>query len=262
VFELAEREPALAARLAALALRAAALFGLSGYARVDLRVDAAGAPWILEVNSNPCLSPESGYLEAAALVNLSPRDVMERIVEAALLRAEEATALGAEAVSAPGRLVLREGVLPGDLAAVERLVREAGVFSEAETALAVSLAEDALALGAEQSGHHFLFACRGERVLGYSCFGPIDGTRASFDLYWIVVGAAGQGRGLGRRLLAETEARIAGAGGQRVYVETSGRRDYAPTRAFYERAGYRPEARLADFYAPGDDKWIYVKPLG
>jgi hypothetical protein len=47
-----------------------------------------------------------------------------------------------------------------------------------------------------------------------------------------------------------------------VYVETSGRRDYAPTRAFYERAGYRPEARLADFYAPGDDKWIYVKPLG
>ncbi|MGH7286410.1 MAG: hypothetical protein ACREI8_00100, partial [Myxococcota bacterium] len=46
-----------------------------------------------------------------------------------------------------------------------------------------------------------------------------------------------------------------------VYVETSGRRDYEPTRAFYERAGYVAEARLADFYAPGDDKIVYVKAL-
>jgi D-alanine-D-alanine ligase-like ATP-grasp enzyme/ribosomal protein S18 acetylase RimI-like enzyme len=254
VFALAEREPALAARLAALVLRAAAVFGLSGYARADFRVDAAGEPWILEVNSNPCLSPESGYLEAAALVNLSPRNVMERIVEAALQRAADARA--------PGRLELRDRIEARDVPAVEQLVREAGVFSEAELALAVSLAEDALAHGAEASGHHFLLACRGERVLGYSCWGPIDGTQGSFDLYWIVVGAAGQGRGLGRTLLAETEARILGRGGRRVYVETSGRRDYAPTRAFYERAGYRVEARLADFYAPGDDKWIYAKTLG
>ena len=135
------------------------------------------------------------------------------------------------------------------------------MFSEAEVALAVSLADDALARGAEASGHHFLFACRGERVLGYSCFGPIDGTTGSFDLYWIVTGAAGQGRGLGRRLLGETEARILASGGRRIYVETSGRRDYEPTRAFYERAGYAVEARLADFYAPGDDKWIYAKTL-
>jgi D-alanine-D-alanine ligase-like ATP-grasp enzyme/GNAT superfamily N-acetyltransferase len=254
VFELAEREPALAARLAALVLRAADVFGLSGYARADFRVDAAGEPWLLEVNSNPCLSPESGYLEAAALVNLSPRDVMERIVEAARERAEDGRA--------HGRLALREHVEPRDLAAVEQLVREAGVFSEAEIALAVSLAEDALAHGAEASGHHFLFACRGERVLGYACWGPIDGTQGSFDLYWIVVGPGGQGRGLGRSLLAESEARILARGGRRVWVETSGRRDYAPTRAFYERAGYRVEARLADFYAPGDDKWIYGKALG
>jgi D-alanine-D-alanine ligase len=252
-FELRAREPALAARLEALALACADLFGLSGYARVDLRVDADGAPYVLEVNSNPCLSPESGYLEAAALVNVSPREVLARIVDAARLRSEEA--------AARGPLALRADVLPGDLARVERLVREAGVFSEPEIALAVSLAEDALVHGAEASGHHFLFADRGERALGYSCFGPIDGTAGSFDLYWIVVGAAGQGRGLGRRLLAESEARIRAQGGRRVYVETSGRRDYAPTRAFYERAGYAVEARLADFYAPGDDKWIYGKAL-
>jgi D-alanine-D-alanine ligase-like ATP-grasp enzyme/ribosomal protein S18 acetylase RimI-like enzyme len=252
VFECASREPALAARLEALVRECAAAFGLSGYARADFRVDERGEPFLLEVNSNPCLSPESGYLEAAALLGLAPRDVLGRIVDAALARAAEASA---------GRIAFRERLEPADLPALRRLVSEAGVFSDAEIELAVSLAEDALAHGAEESGHHFVLAGQGGRLLGYTCYGPIDGTAGSFDLYWIVVDAAGQGRGLGRRLLALTEQRVAAAGGRRLYAETSGRPDYAPTRAFYERAGYTAEARLADFYAPGDDRVTYGKGL-
>ena len=252
VFDCASREPVLAARLERLARACAKEFRLTGYARVDFRVDAHGEPLVLEINSNPCLSPESGYLEAAALVGLTPRDVLQRILEAALARTEEARG---------GALVHREQLEPADLPALRRLVLETGVFSDAEVELAVSLGEEALALGAEESGHHFVLATRAGRLLGYSCYGPIDGAQGSFDLYWIAVDAAGQGRGLGRDLLARTEARMRERGGRRCYVETSGRPDYAPTRAFYERGGYAVEARLADFYAPGDDKLIFRKRL-
>ena len=51
------------------------------------------------------------------------------------------------------------------------------------------------------------------------------------------------------------------AGGRRVYVETSGRAQYEPTRRFYEACGYAREAVLTDFYAPGDDKVIYGQSL-
>jgi len=44
-------------------------------------------------------------------------------------------------------------------------------------------------------------------------------------------------------------------------VDTSQRAEYASTRIFYENSGYRLEALLKDFYAPGDGKAIYCKVL-
>jgi hypothetical protein len=46
-----------------------------------------------------------------------------------------------------------------------------------------------------------------------------------------------------------------------VYIETSNRPQYVPTRAFYERCGYECEAVLKEFYGPGDDKVIFAKAL-
>jgi D-alanine-D-alanine ligase len=82
-FDFPARDRPLLAALERLARRAWSLFGLSGYARVDFRVDPRGRPWILEVNANPCLSDDAGFAAAAARGNLAPRDVIERIVDAA-----------------------------------------------------------------------------------------------------------------------------------------------------------------------------------
>ena len=60
------------------------VFELRGYARVDFRVDAGGRPWVLELNANPCLSPDSGFVAAAERAGLAFPEVVQRIVDDSL----------------------------------------------------------------------------------------------------------------------------------------------------------------------------------
>jgi D-alanine-D-alanine ligase len=83
-FGLEQEEPELADMLKRLALSAWALFGFSGYARLDFRVDPAGAPFIIDVNPNPYLTSDTEYVAAAAQAGLSYQDLIASIVEISL----------------------------------------------------------------------------------------------------------------------------------------------------------------------------------
>ena len=113
----------------------------------------------------------------------------------------------------------------------------------------------------DASGYFFAFAERSGNVIAYVCYGPIPCTANSFDIYWIAVHSDEQKHGLGKWLMTLTEDLIRHQNGRRIYVETSGRPDYLPTRHFYDRCGYSPVAELPEFYGEGDSKVIYLKVL-
>lgn len=154
----------------------------------------------------------------------------------------------------------RDTVQKGDLQAVREIIASSGFFSGSEEETAVELVEERLRKG-DASGYFFLFVEEAGSVLGYTCFGPIACTLSSYDLYWIALRDAFRGKGMGKGLLQRAEVEIGRMGGTRIYVETSSRDQYLPTRRFYEKAGYGAEAVLKDFYAPGDHKVVYVKAL-
>ena len=77
-------DPELAAQLADLARACWDLFGLSGYARVDLRMDSEERLWILEVNANPCIARDAGFPAAAAEHGLSYDSMVGLIVQASV----------------------------------------------------------------------------------------------------------------------------------------------------------------------------------
>jgi D-alanine-D-alanine ligase len=67
-----------------VARRCWSLFGLRGFARVDVRVDPEGTPWVLEVNANPCLTRDAGFIAATVEAGMRYRQVIEMILHAAM----------------------------------------------------------------------------------------------------------------------------------------------------------------------------------
>lgn len=150
--------------------------------------------------------------------------------------------------------------LPHERADVERVTLAAGNFQGDELATPLELFDGYLR-DPQVSGYNFVTARRGERVVGYACYGPTALTDGTYDLYWIVAEAEAHGQGVGRALFENVVAAIRGRGGRLLMIWTSSTPDYEPARAFYLRMGCRLESRIESFYRPGDDLCIFSYQL-
>lgn len=150
-----------------------------------------------------------------------------------------------------------------DRSRIEEVVVSSGKFTEVETATAMELVDEALSKGeasgyivavVEEAGHQ-------PPVQGYVCYGHTPLTDGVYDLYWIVVDPASQGKGLGRRLLDFVEKDVVRRGGRMLLIETSSQQTYNATIRFYQRSGYELAARIKNFYRIGDDKLVFSREL-
>ncbi len=153
------------------------------------------------------------------------------------------------------------GVGPSDRAAVVSLIEGCEVLSREEKDCAVELLDIYLS-GDEDEGYLFLMAeTGGGEPVGYICYGDAALAKGVFEIYWIVVESTARRKGAGRLLLLGAEEDCRGRGARMLVTETSGLPSYEGARRFYTGMGFREEARVRDYYKPGDDKVIYVKNL-
>jgi D-alanine-D-alanine ligase len=85
-FDFPVQDRPLLRRLEALAIDCWNIFGLAGYARVDFRVDEKNRPWVLEVNANPCLSPDAGFAAALSEAGIPYQEAVQCILASATRR--------------------------------------------------------------------------------------------------------------------------------------------------------------------------------
>ncbi|MCX8124340.1 MAG: GNAT family N-acetyltransferase [Spirochaetes bacterium] len=154
----------------------------------------------------------------------------------------------------------RDFPIEDDGDALVAILEATGFFYPEEIDIALELLNEKLKFG-DSSTYQFIFAEYESTVVGYICYGKIPLTKASYDVYWIAVDPHYQGKGIGYALLQQAEEKIRHEDGKHFYIETSGRKLYQPTHAFYLKAGYTIIAVFKDFYADGDDKLVFYKKL-
>jgi ribosomal protein S18 acetylase RimI-like enzyme len=147
-----------------------------------------------------------------------------------------------------------------DRPGLERLLSLTTEFRKEEVACAMELVDEALEHG--NSDRDYTVVCAesaGAGIVGFLCYGQTPLTRSTYDLYWIAISPAQRRRGVARSLLRHLECALREKGAAILIAETSSTPPYAQARSLYAKEGFRQEARIRDFYAPGDDKLIYCK---
>lgn len=79
-FDFQESDFPLLEQLKKISCQCWSAFNLRGFARVDFRVDRNNQPYVLEINANPCISPDSGFYNAALKSGYTFTQVVQRII--------------------------------------------------------------------------------------------------------------------------------------------------------------------------------------
>jgi ribosomal protein S18 acetylase RimI-like enzyme len=112
--------------------------------------------------------------------------------------------------------------------------------------------------------HHWVVAESGNAVVGGGYHAPEPFGDRVWNLYFLAVHPEAHGRGVGGRIVTHVVERLraAGEGVARVLlVETSSTPQYDGARAFYLAHGFVEEARIREFYGPGDDKIVFWRAV-
>ena len=150
---------------------------------------------------------------------------------------------------------------PADGERILGLARNIDLFEAHDVDVIQELWAEFAERGDAHSWYHFIVAQGQGELLGFACYGQRPLTHGTFDLYWIGVDGKLRGRGIGKILLGEVEKRVRASDGRLLIAETEGKPAFNPTRLFYLSAGYTLEARIRDFYKPGDDLVVFTKAL-
>lgn len=146
-----------------------------------------------------------------------------------------------------------------DITALLTLAEATGLFQENELEDLRGMVGEHL--GGEDEGDNFWIVDEADELLGAAYYAPESFSEGVWNLYFIGVHPTQQGKGKGTALLNYVEADLKAKGERLLLVETSGVGSFELTRTFYRKNGYDEEARIRDFYKPGDDKVIFRKAL-
>ncbi len=147
-----------------------------------------------------------------------------------------------------------------DIAEYEELARETGAYKDIE----LEILKEALSAWRQKPGDPYtLLELRDGKVLaGFAVLYRETGTEHSFDILAICVEPSYIGKSVADRLVALVEEEIQGSESSAILrFETSASKEAAIGSGTMSRHGFALMGHIPDFYAPGDDYFMYARHL-
>lgn len=148
-----------------------------------------------------------------------------------------------------------------DRGKLRSMLIDSHVFTQEEIIVAMELIDAVLK---DQYQKDYIIKCmvdEDDSPVGYICYGPIPMTKGVFDIYWIVVKPDFQRKGIGSNLIDFLEKEVKEKNGRMILADTSSIKDYEKAQKFYIKRGFQEEARIIDYYWPGNDRITFCKRL-
>jgi D-alanine-D-alanine ligase len=265
----------LHAAVAEVAVRAFELVGCRDYARIDLRVDAAGKPCILEVNPNPCISPLAGVAASLETAKVPYHDFILSLVRSALRRGQHpelanfhATNLHPFQPSSTDVLLAGERrkswkvrpATPDDTDDLIELLSTADTLSAAERATLAKLIRSR-SRRKDWGGASVLVLAGRTRLGGFAMANATNAAHGTAGIELFVIDPSLRRHGWGRLLLSELERATAQIGGRLLTLDVTTASVAATLRQFLTRCGYRPGGEISDYFKDGSSRVTFTKPL-
>ena len=116
-------------------------------------------------------------------------------------------------------------------------------------------------LSGNENHDHWLTCEQDGEAIGFCYAVPEQLAEGTWNMLAIAVLPEKQGIGAGRAIVGRLESDLRSKGQRVLIAETSATDNFADVREFYRKSGYTEEARIRDFWAPGDDKIVFWKAL-
>ncbi|WP_372574596.1 GNAT family N-acetyltransferase [Ruegeria jejuensis] len=145
---------------------------------------------------------------------------------------------------------------PEDIPSLQRVLQETGLFPPE------MLPEMIEGFFSDADPSDLWLTCeQDETPVGLCYAAPEELADGTWNMLALAVLPVSQGKGCGAAIVTHLEETLRARGQRILIADTSGTESFARTRAFYARRGYEEEARIRDFWAPGDDKVTFRKAL-
>lgn len=155
-------------------------------------------------------------------------------------------------------LVVRSAAAPDQPALVE-IARGSELFQPEEIPWLESQMTDFFR--GELPTHRWTVVAHGDTIAAAAYLAPEDSGPGVYNLLFIGVLPGHRRRGAASLLLRDVEHHLRAQGARMLLIDTSSTEPLAPARAFYTQHGYDLEARIRDYWGPGDDKVTFRRVL-